>query len=138
MLHYSCEIAFHPLIMLLEILVHILHMNTLRANHLLMNSREREASFLRRISLRIIIFHDMSIIEHLAEVLILREILRNNIKIDDHYADVTTHLRGSKTNTLAVSESLPHIFNKLFQFWIVSSNILSFLAKHWLTVSINR
>ena len=124
MLHYASQIALDPFIMSLKVLVHPLHADSGGARHLLVDGWQRQATFLRDVGLGLVILHDMCVDIHLAEVLILRHILRQRIQVDDHQTDITTNLWRGQADALRLEKRLPHITNQLFQLRIIGRDIL--------------
>ena len=73
MLHDARQVTRYPFIVLLELLVHILHVDACRTNHLLVDAWDGETTLVRRILLSLlIILQDMRIDERMAESLVLR------------------------------------------------------------------
>ena len=72
-LHDTCQIAFNPFVLIIEIGVHVLHMNTSWTCHALVYAWQREASLLHCFLWRLlVILQNMRIDESLLKTLILR------------------------------------------------------------------
>ena len=138
MLHHTSQIAFHPFVVGLHLLVKPLHMNTLRTFHLLVDGRQREASLLHRVSSRLVILHNMRIDENMTEILVFRHVIAQHVQVDDNHTDSFTNLRSCQSDAFTLSQRLPHVINQRVQLREIGGNILSNLAKHRLAIYINR
>src|SRR5574344_1270098 len=92
MLHDSGKVALNPLVMLLQFAIEPLNSNACRTRHLLVYSRQREAPLFHCICFCIVVFHDMWIDKRATEVLVLRHIVCQYIKIYHHQSDSLTNL----------------------------------------------
>ena len=75
MLHHSGKIALDPLVMVVEVLIVPFHMDARGSDHLLMDGRQREASFFRAVGLALIVLNDMRIDEHLSEAFVFGQVV---------------------------------------------------------------
>ena len=138
MLHHACQIALHPLIVVLEQLVVPCHMDARRAHHLLVDGRQRETAFLRGVGLAVIIVEDVGIDEHLTEALVLRLLIGEHVKVDHREANGLAYLGRSQPDAIGFGEGLPHVGYQLLQAGIVGSDVFGHLAQHRLAIYINR
>lgn len=139
MLHDSCQITFHPLIVLLQGLVKICHMNACVACHLLVDAGYGQTSFFHGLGVGVFVNLDnMRIDEYMAVALILRHVVTEHVKVDDHNPNVAPYLWSSKANALACLKSLVHILYEFLQSLIVWRDILGHLSQNRLPIYINR
>ena len=137
MLHDTGQIAVDPLVVRSHILVEILHVDAFRACDVLTETGNRQASFLKRLLLLVVIFKDMGIHKRVAEALVLREIVFQHIQVDDNHTDGLADLRSSKTHATGIVKRLKHVTDQLRQRGVAWVYILSHLAEHRLTISID-
>ena len=138
-LHDTCQIAIDPFVVLLEVLIHVLHMNASVARHILVDAGQRQASFLQRLRGRLLIdFHDVRIDIHVAETLVLGEFVTEHVEIDNSQTDVLSDLRGCEPYSIRSREGFKHIGNQLCEARVVGGDIFRLLAQHWLPIYINR
>ena len=138
MLHDTGQIALHPLVVLLELLVLPLHVDACGTHHLLVDGRQRQTAFLAGVSLRLVALDDVRIDIHLTETLVLGQIVAQHIEVDNRQTDGAPYLGGCQSDAFALGQRLPHIANELLQLWIVGGNVFGHLAEHRLAIYINR
>ena len=138
MLHDASQIALHPFVMGLHLLVKPLYVDALGACHLLVDGGQRQTALLHCVSLRLVIFYDMRIDIDMTEVLVFRHVVTQHVEVNDYHADRLAHLRSSKTNAFALCQRVPHILDEIVQIRIVSGNILCHFSQYGLPQYINR
>ena len=136
MLHDACQIASHPFIVLLELFILISDANPSRALHLFVNTGQAEATFLRDIHLRLVVLFDIRVDEGTDVAFVLRQILADDIEVDDSQPNGKPHLRRCQADALAAFEGLVHILYELLQLGIVLVYLFSLLPEHRLTVCV--
>ena len=136
-LHDAGQVALHPFVVLLELLVLIGDADALRPLHLLVNARQAEASLLHDVGLRFVVFLDEWIDERTDVALVLGKVFADDVEIDDGKPDGNSHLRRCKTDAFASLQRFVHIFDKLVELRIVFVYFLSLLPKHGLTVCVD-
>ena len=137
MLDDTRKVAVHPLVVLLEVLVKILHVDAFCPGHRLVDAGQRETALLHRLRLRVVELEDVSVDESMAEVLVFRESIRKDIQVDHDDPDRLPDLRGRQTDAIAGGVGLKHILNQLGEIGIVEGNVLCDLPQHRLTVCVN-
>ena len=133
MLHDTGQIACHPFIVLLELLVLIGDANAGGAFHFFVNAGQAEAAFLHNVLFRLVIFLDVGIDEGPDVTFVLGKVVADDIEIDDDEPDGQTYLRCCQADALAAFEGLVHIPYELLQLRIVLVYFLSLLTEHRLT-----
>ena len=138
-LHHTGQIAADPFVVLRAVELHPFGMNTGGALHLLVDTRQREAAFLEVVLGRFfVVFKDMGIDKDLLEVFVFREILGNQIKVDDDQADILSDLWSGQSDAFAGGQRLPHVIYQLREFGIIESDILAYFSQAGLSIYINR
>ena len=74
----------------------------------------------------------------LAEVGIFGHVVFQHVEVDDDESDVAAYLWRCQSHAVSLCEGLKHVGDELFEFGIVSRDVLCFLAQYGLSVSINR
>ena len=138
MLHHTSQIATYPFVVLLEVLVHVFHMDAGRAHHLLADAWDGEATLVGGVLVLIIILQDVGVDKGMAESLVLWEVVAQYVEVDDHEADGFAYLWSCETDAIAGVEGLVHIVDKLFEFWIIGCDVFSHFSQNRLTIYINR
>ena len=93
------QITVNPLIVLRAVRLHPFGMNTRGALHLFMDARQGKAAFLHIILGRLfIVFQDMRIDKYFLKTFVLRQILRNQIEVDNDQADILADLRSRQSD----------------------------------------
>jgi len=133
MLHDAGQIARHPFIVLLELLVLVGDANTGGALHFFVNAWQTEAALLHNVLFRLVVFLDVGIDEGPDVTFVLGKVVADDIEIDDDEPDGQTYLRRCQADALAAFEGFVHIPDELLQLWIVLVYFLSLLTEHGLT-----
>lgn len=87
MLHDAGQIACHPFIVLLELLVLIGDANAGGALHFFVNAWQTEATFLHNVLFRLVVFLDVGIDEGPDVTFVLGKVVADDIEIDDDEPD---------------------------------------------------
>ena len=92
MLHHAGQIAVHPLVVLVEVLVLVVYMDTGGTGHALMDGGDAETALLHRLLLRVlVILHNVRIDISLAETLVFGKVFRKHVQVDHHNTDGKTN-----------------------------------------------
>ena len=138
MLHDPGEVSVYPLVVRLEMLIHIFDMDSCGAYDLFVDAWQREASFLALVSMLIILFDYVSIDIDVFEVFVLGQVISERVEIDDHHSNSLSYLWGSQSDAFRFCERLPHVCDERLQFRFIGCDISCHLSEHRLSVSINR
>jgi len=125
-LHDAGQIALHPLIVGLELLIEPLHTDARRPNYLLVDGRKRQTAFFTAVGLAVVSLNDMGIDIDTTEVLVLWHVIAENIQVDDDQTDGLAYLRCCQSNALAVGQCVPHVSYQFLQLRIVGRDILGY------------
>ena len=73
----------------------------------------------------------------MTEVLVLRHVVLQHVKVNDGYTDGLANLRTSQSHAVRSCQRLEHVGQQFLQIGIVRWNILSNLTQHGLPININ-
>ena len=135
-LHHTCEITVHPLVMRLHVLVKIAYAYTCRTDHLLVYCRQTETAFLHSLRFAVVIFYNMRINVCLSKILILRKIIRKHIKIDNRQTYGLAYLRSCQSDAVGLGQRFKHILDQIVQSRKILGYILCNLSQYRLPVYI--
>ena len=139
MLHDAGEIALHPFVMGLQVVVEIGDMHSLGTNHVLTESGNGEATlFHGHLSCLIVGLYDMGVDKCMTEALVLRIFILEHIEVDDNNANGLAYLWRCQADPRCGIECLKHITDELLKIRIICGNILGNFSQHGLPISINR
>ena len=98
-LHHTGQITVNPFIVLRAVRFHPFGMNTRGALHLFMNAWQGKAAFLHIIlGSLFVVFQDMRIDKYFLKTFVFRQILRNQIEVDNDQADILANLRSRQSD----------------------------------------
>ena len=138
MLHDACQIAVHPLLVLVTFSILVFHTDALGTGHTLMDTRKRQTALFHGFRLTIVKLKDMRIDVHLPEILVFGQVFREHIQINHSHADVKTDLRSCQSHALAGCQRFKHVGNQFVKLGIILGDIHRLLPEYWLTIYINR
>ena len=135
-LHHAGQEAVHPLIVLNEVFVHILHMNALGAAHGFVNAGQTQATFVHHVGL-VAGFQDVRIDVNAVEVLVFGTVFREGIERNHGHADGFADLRSCQSHTFGAVHGFEHVGQEFLQSGIVGGDVLGFFSEHGLAVCID-
>ena len=127
-LHDACQVALYPFVVRLELFVKPFDMDAGGANHLLVDSGQRQAAFFAGVGMRLVFLDDMGIDEDTSESFVLGHVVAQHVEVYNHQTDGLANLRGRQSDTLTVGQCLPHVFNQLIECRVVCRNVFSHFA----------